>query len=58
MAIDSGYFETENVDMRTDDIATLLVKLYAEFRAIGGYDDSDKYAEAVGVAIRMLHDYE
>ena len=51
----------ENVDeyMSTDEVATLLVKLYADFQCgTGNYDDniSKKYARAVGIAIRMLTD--
>ena len=59
MALDSGYFETGDNDMTTDDIATLLVKLYAEYKANnGGYDNDvdNDYAKAVGIAIRMLAD--
>lgn len=55
MAIDSGYFEEVNNNMSTDDIATLLVKLYAEYRASYGCDNNE-YAKAVAVAIRMLID--
>ena len=51
----------ENADdyMTTDEVATLLVKLYADFQCgTGNYDDvvSEKYARAVGIAIRMLTD--
>lgn len=42
-------------DITTDDIASLLVKLYAECRYHNGCD-CDNYAKAVGVAIRMLTD--
>lgn len=38
-----------------DEIATLLVKLYAEYREYTGYHSQD-YAEAVGIAIRALTD--
>ena len=56
MAIDSGYFETEDY-IEMDDIAALLVRLYADYRCIsGGYEseESKAYAKAVGIAIRML----
>lgn len=56
MAIDSGYFETDNInDM--DDVAALLVKLYGDYKvSVGGFEDdkSKDYAMAVGIAIRML----
>ena len=46
----------ERNDYKTaDEIAALLVKLYAEYKAYTGYHDKD-YAEAVGIAIRMLTD--
>ena len=54
MALDSGYFESENNYMSTDDIATMLVKLYADYKYYAG--DNDDYAKAVGIAIRMLTD--
>lgn len=54
MAIDSGYFEEIHDFMSTDEIATLLVKLYADYKYYAGeYDD---YAKAVAIAIRMLTD--
>lgn len=55
MALDSGYFESEDNYMSTDEIAALLVKLYSEYRANTGYHE-DYYAKAVGIAIRMLID--
>lgn len=55
MAIDSGYFGENFENMSTDDVAALLVKLYADYRYhCGGSDDN--YARAVGIAIRMLTD--
>lgn len=45
--------------MTTDEVATLLVKLYADFQCgTGNYNNetSEKYAKAVGIAIRMLTD--
>lgn len=41
--------------MTTDDVAALLVKLYAEYRVATG-DHNDDYAKAVGITIRMLID--
>lgn len=55
MALDSGYFKEENNNMTTDEIAALLIKLYADYRAYYGCDNDD-YAKAVGIAIRMLID--
>ena len=51
----------ENTDeyLTTDEVATLLVKLYADYKcATGNYTDenSEKYAKAIGIAIRMLTD--
>ena len=46
-------------NMTTDEVASLLVKLYGEYiNACGGFGDgmSDDYAKAVGIAIRMLTD--
>ena len=46
----------ENSSRKTsDDIAFLLVQLYADYKHHYGRDNYD-YAEAVGVAIRMLVD--
>lgn len=56
MALDSGYWESENSYMSADDIATLLVKLYADYKTASGGWDNDDYAKAVGAAIRMLTD--
>ena len=55
MAIDSGYFGENFENMSTDDVAALLVKLYADYRYYCGSSD-DNYARAVGIAIRMLTD--
>lgn len=52
-------YENNDDYMTTDEVATLLVKLYADFQCgTGNYDDdaSEKYAKAVGIAIRMLTD--
>lgn len=64
MAVDSGYFETDNdMDMTTDDVAALLVELYGEYReeTSNSFGDEKKkrsqmYAKAIGIAIRMLTD--
>lgn len=64
MAVDSGYFETDNdMNMSTDDVAALLVELYGEYReeTSNSFGDEKKkrsqmYAKAVGIAIRMLTD--
>jgi hypothetical protein len=55
MALDSGYWEGANENMTTDEVATLLVRLYADYKHYSGCDDND-YATAVGIAIRMLTD--
>lgn len=41
--------------MTTDKIAALLVQLYADYQHYYG-SGNDEYAEAVGIAIRMLND--
>ena len=54
MALDSGYWGSEDNYMSTDEVATLLVKLYADYRySIGECDD---YAKAIAIAVRMLTD--
>lgn len=45
----------KNNYMTTDDLAALLVKLYAEYR-VATEDHNDDYAKAVGITIRMLID--
>lgn len=55
MAIDSGYWEGENNNMDTDEVAALLVQLYADYQHYYG-SGNDDYAKAVGIAIRMLTD--
>lgn len=57
--MESTVYEKDDDYMTTDDIAALLVKLYADYQCgTGNYDDaiSEKYAKAVGIAIRMLTD--
>ena len=39
-------------NMTMDEVAALLVKLYASYKDYNG--QSDDYAMAVGIAIRML----
>ena len=39
-------------DMSMDEVATLLVELYADYRHYCG--DDEKYAEAVAIAIRTM----
>lgn len=46
------YKNSENMTM--DEVAALLVQLYAAHR--DSYGQNDKYAKAVGIAIRMLSD--
>lgn len=55
MAIDSGYWEGADNNMTTDDVATLLVKLYADYQHYYDGENND-YAKAVAIAIRMLTD--
>ena len=55
MALDSGYFETRDGELSTNDVATLLVNLYADYAQLNG-NTNDDYAKAVGIAIRMLSD--
>ena len=47
--------ENKNEFMTSDEVAKLLVKLYADYNHYSGHDN-DKYAEAIGIAIRMLSD--
>lgn len=54
MAIDSGYWNTGE-SMTAEDVAGLLVKLYADYQHYCGCEDDD-YARAVAIAIRMLSD--
>lgn len=53
MAIDSGYWERADNDMNADEVAALLIKLYADYQHYYGCENDD-YAKAVGIAIRML----
>ena len=56
MAIDSVYWETtDGMDMDADDVAALLIKLYADYQHYYGSENND-YAKAVGIAVRMLTD--
>ena len=49
-------YEGQDCNMTADEVATLLVKLYADYRINGGWDDNDNYAKAIGTSIRMLVD--
>lgn len=57
--METKIMERTDDQMETDEVAALLVKLYADYKsATGNWDDdkSEKYARAVGIAIRMLTD--
>ena len=57
--MESTVYENTDEFLSTDEVAALLVKLYADYQCgTGNYDDaiSEKYARAVGIAIRMLTD--
>lgn len=57
--METNVYENTDGRLTTDDVATLLVKLYADHKcASGGYADetTERYAKAVGIAIRMLTD--
>lgn len=41
-------------DISINEVATLLVKLYADYQHYNGEDDD--YAKAIAIAIRMLTD--
>lgn len=47
-------FERDS-NLSTDDVAALLVKLYADYYHYYGSENND-YAKAVGIAVRMLTD--
>lgn len=47
-------YEKDNDYMSTDDVATLLVKLYADYRYYAS--ENEDYARAVAIAVRMLTD--
>lgn len=55
MALDSGYWEGVDKNMTTDEVATLLVQLYADYQHYYG-SGNDDYAKAVAIAIKMLAD--
>lgn len=52
--MEAAVYESDNDYMSTDDVATLLVRLYADYRF--HYSENDDYARAVAIAIRMLTD--
>lgn len=52
-------YENTDDNMTSDEVAALLVKLYAEYyHACGGFETetTKKYYKAIGIAIRMLVD--
>lgn len=53
--METKVYERTDDQMESDDVAALLVKLYAEYKHYT-YCDNDDYAKAVGIAIRMLSD--
>lgn len=52
--METTVYEKDSDYMSTDDVATLLVKLYADYRFYN--TDNDDYARAVAIAVRMLTD--
>lgn len=46
--------ENKNEYMNSDDIATLLIKLYGKY--LNYYEENDNYAKAIAMAIRALSD--
>jgi hypothetical protein len=57
--MESKVYDDADECLTTDEIAALLVKLYADYKcASENYTDetTEKYAKAVGIAIRMLTD--
>ena len=56
MALDSGYWEDWEENGNIDDVAALLVKLYADYQHYYG-SENDDYAKAVGIAIRKLNEF-
>lgn len=55
MALDSGYWKGSESEMDLDDVAALLVKLYADYQHYYG-SENDDYAKAVAIAIRTIVD--
>jgi hypothetical protein len=57
--METTVYENDKDYMSTDDVAALLVGLYADYKCASGNwtdDKSERYAKAVGIAIRMLTD--
>lgn len=57
--MEATVYENNDDCMTTDEVAALLVKLYADYKCANGNwtdENSEKYAKAVGIAIRMLID--
>ena len=53
--METTVYERTDDQMATDDVAMLLVKLYADYQHYYG-SGNDDYAKAVAIAIRMLTD--
>lgn len=53
--METKVYERTDDQMESDEVAALLVKLYAEYKHYTCCDNDD-YAKAVGIAIRMLSD--
>ena len=57
--METKVYEKDDDYMSTDEVAALLVNLFADYKCANGSwsdDKSEKYARAVGIAIRMLTD--
>ena len=54
--MEATIYEKDNDYLSTDDVATLLVRLYADYRYYASDSENKDYARAVGIAIRMLTD--
>ena len=57
--MEATVYEKADDYMTTDEVAALLVELYADYKCASDNwsdDKSEKYARAVGIAIRMLTD--
>lgn len=53
--METKVYERTDDQMESDEVAALLVKLYADYKHYTCCDNDD-YAKAVGIAIRMLSD--
>lgn len=52
--METKVYEISSDQMESDEVAALLVKLYASHAMKEGQNDD--YAKAVGIAVRMLSD--